>query len=83
MPVYKYRSVEEMPEWNWYEPGDARLWQALRNLQRTFELTNRRPRRPPGVYKYRSIEEAQRANEEWTSTAPPTPPTTPDGVGPA
>jgi hypothetical protein len=82
MPVFKYSGVEDMPDWNWYEPGDARLWQALRNLHRMYQVTHPRPRRPPGVYKYRSIEDAERANDSWAATAPPAPPATP-ARGPA
>jgi hypothetical protein len=56
MPVYKYRSIEDMPDTPWYEPGDPRLFEALVRLA---ELSQRlHPRRHrPGVMKFRSIEE--------------------------
>ena len=59
MPIRKFRSVEEMEGNVRYEPGSPELFRAIRSLwafsARTF------PRRfPPGVYKHRSIEDAQR-----------------------
>jgi hypothetical protein len=60
MPVYKYRSIEEMPDTPWYEPGDPRLFAALLRLD---ELSRRLyPRRyRPGVRKFHSIEEMSAA----------------------
>jgi hypothetical protein len=56
VPVHKYRSIEEMPDPPWYEPGDPRLFEALIRLS---EVSRRlHPRRyTPGVRKFRSIEE--------------------------
>jgi len=64
MPIRKFRSVEEMEGNVWYEPGSPELFRAIRSLwsfsARVF------PRRfPPGVYKHRSIEDAQRQREIW------------------
>jgi len=63
MPVHKFRRVEEMPEWSWYEPGDPELWQAIRNLHRTFELTHPAPTRRAGVRRFRCWEEVDRADQ--------------------
>jgi len=64
MPVRKIRDLQEMEDSLWREPGSPELLQAinavLRFAARTF------PRHfPPGVYKYRSIEEAERQREIW------------------
>ena len=63
MPVYKYRSIEEMDAHTWRSPGDPELYRAIRF---TWELARRtNPRRfPPGVHKYRSIDEMNRADEQ-------------------
>lgn len=64
MPVKKFRSLEEMEESLWHEPGDPALWRAIRRVWGFAARTC--PRRfPPGVYKHRSIEEAQRQREIW------------------
>jgi hypothetical protein len=62
MPIYKFRSVEEMDAHTWRAPGDPALYQAIRF---TWELARRtNPRRfPRGVHKYRSIDEMNRADE--------------------
>ena len=62
MPVYKYRSVEEMDAHRWRTPGDPALYRAIAF---TWELARRtNPRRfPPGVHKYRSVAEMNRVDE--------------------
>ena len=63
MPVWKYRSVEEMPPTPCYEPGSAlhlRQWEAL--WARASALGRKRFR--AGVFRYRSVEESQRASIE-------------------
>ena len=64
MPVRKFRSVEEMEGNTWREPGDPQLYRAIRE---TWEFAERtlRPRFPPGVYKHRSIEDANKLRDEW------------------
>lgn len=64
MPVRKFKSVEDMPEWTWFEPGDPRLLATLRELER-FARATVDPRFPPGVYKHRSIEDAERLCQQW------------------
>lgn len=63
MPVWKYRSIEEMPPTPRYERGSAehlRHWEAL--WARASALAGKRFR--SGVFRYRSIEEAQRSSIE-------------------
>ena len=64
MPVYKFRSIEDMSAPPRRTPGDPELYQAIANVWHFGRRTN--PRRfPPGVRKYRSIEEMNRAQEQW------------------
>jgi hypothetical protein len=63
MPVRKFRSVEEMEDEPWREPGPE-LWQAMREVWSFAAMAF--PRRfPPGVYKHRSLEDAQRLRDQW------------------
>ncbi len=64
MPVYKYRDVSEMPDDTWHEKGSPGLFRAIRQ---TWEFARRttRPRFPSGVYKHRSIEDADELREAW------------------
>ena len=64
MPVRKFRSVVEMEEPRWREPGDPQLFRAIAQVW----AFGRRvvPRRfPPGVHRHRSIEALDRAVEAW------------------
>ena len=62
MPVYKYRSIEEMDAHLWRRPGDPELYRAMAFVWDLARRTN--PRRfPTGVFKYRSIEDMNRADE--------------------
>ena len=64
MPVRKFRSVQEMNQPVWRQPGDPMLYRAIAGVWELARRTN--PRRfPPGVHKYRSIEEMTRARDEW------------------
>jgi hypothetical protein len=63
MPVWKYRSVEEMPE-AWQMKRDRPLGPRIRAVLSLARLA------PPlgiprGVYKFRSIEEAQADRERY------------------
>ena len=63
MPVRKFRSVEEMHQLIWRQPGDPMLYRAIAGVWELARHTN--PRRfPPGVWKYRSIEEMSRVREQ-------------------
>jgi hypothetical protein len=63
MPVYKYRSIEEMDARSWRHPGDPELYRAIAFVWELARRTN--PRRfVPGVYRYTTIEELNRADNE-------------------
>lgn len=63
MPVRKFRSVADMNQPVWRHPGDPDLYRAIAAVWKLGRTTN--PRRfSPGVYKYRSIEEMSRAQEQ-------------------
>ncbi len=63
MPVYKFRSIEDMPDPPRRLPGDPALYKAIADIWAFGRRTN--PRRfPPGVYKYRSIQEMDSAQEQ-------------------
>ena len=66
MPVHRYRSVEDMPPAPPCEPGSPTHIRRLRAFwQRVSELAPRRIE--PGVYKYRSVEEQQKALDDSRS----------------
>ena len=56
MPVWKFRSIEEMKTPRWREPGDPDLLRAMAALWELGRRTRRR-RHPPGVHKFKSVEE--------------------------
>ena len=58
MPVKKFRSVEEMNQVTWREPGSPELYEAIRSVWAFGSRTSSRRFRP-GVHRYRSIEEMQ------------------------
>jgi hypothetical protein len=64
MPVRKIHDLQEMEDSLWREPGDPQLW---REIEAVWGFASRTcPQHfPPGVYKHRSIEEAQRQREIW------------------
>lgn len=64
MPIKKYRDVSEMQDNTWRAPGDPELFRAIKSV---WEFSARvSPRRfPPGVYKHRCIEDAQRLRAQW------------------
>ena len=61
MPVYRYRSIEQMPR-PWRDPddpGNLRVVALMLSLHR--KMTSVEPRRP-GVTRFRSLEEAEAAS---------------------
>jgi hypothetical protein len=64
MPVRKFRDVSEMEGNTWMQPGDPRLFEAIKGV---WELAARstQQRFPPGVHKHRSIEQANLLREAW------------------
>ncbi len=64
MGVRKFRSVEEMPDETWHEPGSEALLRAIRGVWDFAARTC--PRQiPPGVYKHESIESLWAQEEAW------------------
>ena len=64
MSVRKFRSIEEMDGYRWYEPGDPVL---LRAIRRVWELGYRtiRPRFPSGVHKHRTLASKNALQDSW------------------
>jgi len=62
MPVRKFHGVTEMKGNTWREPGDLRLFRAIR-ATRDFAHRTLRRSFPPGVYKQPSIEAADQRRE--------------------
>ena len=56
MPVRKFRSVEEMSQPVWREPGDPELYRAIKAVWEFGQRTSGK-RFQPGVRRFRSIEE--------------------------
>ncbi len=63
MPVKKYRDVSEMEEVH-HAPGSQRLFEVIRHV---WGLSDRicPLRFPEGVFKHRTIEEADALRESW------------------
>ena len=64
MPVKKYRDVSEMEGNTWHDPGDPRLFYAIRAVWKLAARTTR-PSFPPGGYKHQTIELANRLQQAW------------------
>jgi hypothetical protein len=64
MPLQKFRSLEEAQDALWSEPSDPKHWAAVAQVWALAASIDRR-RFPPGVYKHRSIEDANRQMDEW------------------
>jgi hypothetical protein len=64
MPVRKFRSMQEAREALWTDPRDPGHLERVQALWRLARILA--PRRyPHGVYRYPSIDEANRAGEAW------------------
>jgi hypothetical protein len=63
MPIKKFRDVSEMQEAA-YEPGSQQLYEVIRYV---WGLSDRicPLKFPAGVFKYRSIEDAEALRETW------------------
>ncbi|MGA7613545.1 MAG: hypothetical protein WBX15_00050 [Thermoanaerobaculia bacterium] len=64
MPIRKFRSVDEMNRPHWRQPGSPELARAIERVWDFGQRTSRL-RFPPGVYRYRSIEEMNAQQEPW------------------
>lgn len=60
MPVRKFRSVEEMNQPVWREPGDAALYRTMAGIWDTGVRLHGR-RFTPGVYRFPTIQELEEA----------------------
>jgi len=65
MPVKKFRSVEEMPPVDWCETVDEECFRRIARLWARSSAFSARVY-PRGVFKFRSLEEAQEARERVT-----------------
>jgi hypothetical protein len=64
MPVRKFRSLQEMEDALWRPSDDPSLAVAIARVWSFADRTC--PRRfPPGVYRHRSVEDAQRLRDAW------------------
>lgn len=68
MPVEKFRSIEDMNAAPLRAPAEERLRRFTRLCARMRTLAQRRYR--PGVFKFRSLEEAQAAREQASFRLP-------------
>lgn len=65
MPVFKYRSFEDAERALWLPTGDPRLAKRIRSLWRAgWEMVGRYVP-PRGLFKFRSIEEANAHRRSW------------------
>ena len=64
MPIHKFRDVSEMPDGPWYDRDDPALQGAIRRLWAFADRIG--PLRfPPGVYRHRTLEDADAQREQW------------------
>ncbi len=64
MPVTKYRSVDEMPDERWREPGSPAHIAAMKSLW-SFSAQAFPRCFPAGVYRHRSRDDADAQGRRW------------------
>lgn len=65
MPVYKFRTLDQMRRAQWLTPGDPRLPRVIRLVwQRAWEMAGRFIP-PRGLFKFHSMEEANAHRRAW------------------
>jgi hypothetical protein len=69
VPVYRFRQLDDARRALWVSPGAADLAERIRRLW-AFAAHFAPRRLPPGVRKFRSIEEANRDRVEWPLPRP-------------
>ena len=62
MPVQKFRSIEEMNEAAPLDRGTSDFERFLRHCERYWAIAPKRY--PRGVFKFRTVEEAQKARDQ-------------------
>lgn len=67
MPVRKFRNADDMNQPQWRNAGDPEIPRAMARLWRVARLT-RKFSFPPGVRRFRSIEDMSAAQERWAAT---------------
>ncbi len=66
MPVRRFRSVAEMEQPFWREPGDPSLFQSMASLWAAGHRVVGQ-RFPPGVHRHRSIESMDAMTDAWAT----------------
>ena len=64
MPFTKYRSIEEMPDTIWREPGTPEHYEAMSSIQ-AFSAAAFPRSFPPGLYKHRTLASAEALRRQW------------------
>lgn len=64
MPIEKFRSLQEM-EAGWVEPGTPKHTRSIRAVLALVSMFAPKGISPPGVFKYRNVEEADAQRESW------------------
>lgn len=64
MPIRKFRSLEEM-EVSWLRPGTPEHSRSIQAVLALVSMFAPKRRLPPGVFKYRSVQEADAQREFW------------------
>jgi hypothetical protein len=64
MSVRKFRTLPDDDDRVWLPSDDPKLWPTIKAVWALAALLCP-PHFPPGVYKHRSIEDANRLTEEW------------------
>jgi hypothetical protein len=65
MPVKRFRSLDEMRRAQWLAPDDPRLFEVVRFVWELSWEGSGRYVPPRGVFKFRSIEEANAHRDAW------------------
>lgn len=68
MPVQKFRTLEEAEEALWREPFDRDNLRIASSVT-TLAMRLARVRLPKGLFKYRSLDDADRGRQRWESEA--------------
>ena len=65
MPVYRFKTFEEARRAQWREPGDPEIVEILRVLWAFSDSLAGDFTPPRGVFKFRTIEEANQHRQAW------------------